>query len=51
MNTRNTDSVKEIATIRMLIGGSWGEGEQREEVRDPYRGGIAAYVPVSSSRD
>ena len=37
--------------IRARIGGSWRDAEDVHEVRDPYRGDIAAYAPASSSRD
>ncbi|RJG04509.1 aldehyde dehydrogenase family protein [Noviherbaspirillum sedimenti] len=38
-------------SIRMQIGGSWRDGESLQEVRDPYRGNVVAYAPVSSSQD
>jgi acyl-CoA reductase-like NAD-dependent aldehyde dehydrogenase len=51
VNARDTDAVQKAATIRMLIGGQWREGEQVDNVRDPYRGDVVAQAPVSSSRD
>lgn len=51
MSAHEKGAVQEVATIRMLIGGAWREGEQVEEVRDPYRGNVVAYAPVSSSQD
>jgi acyl-CoA reductase-like NAD-dependent aldehyde dehydrogenase len=38
-------------TIRMQIGGSWRDGVHFDDVRDPYRGGVVAHAPVSSSQD
>lgn len=38
-------------TIRMYIGGLWRDGVALQEVRDPYRGGIVAHAPVSTSQD
>jgi acyl-CoA reductase-like NAD-dependent aldehyde dehydrogenase len=41
----------EAETIRAQIGGSWRDAENVQEIRDPYRGDIVAYAPVSSSQD
>ena len=40
-----------VASVKMLIGGKWREGEKTYEVRDPYRGEVVEYVPESSLRD
>jgi acyl-CoA reductase-like NAD-dependent aldehyde dehydrogenase len=39
------------ATVKMLIGGQWREGEKTYEVRDPYRGEVVARAPESSLKD
>ncbi|VTU45342.1 Sulfoacetaldehyde dehydrogenase (plasmid) [Variovorax sp. SRS16] len=44
-------SKKEPEKIRMHIGGQWRDAEQLQEVRNPYRGDIVAYAPISSQRD
>ena len=49
--TRETEVHVEAACIRAYIDGSWRDSEEREEVRDPYRGDVVAYAPISSSRD
>lgn len=41
----------EAQRIRMHIGGAWRDGEQFQDVRDPYRGDVVAHAPVSSQRD
>jgi len=41
----------EAETIRAHIGGRWRDAEQFQEVLDPYRGDVVAYVPVSSKQD
>jgi acyl-CoA reductase-like NAD-dependent aldehyde dehydrogenase len=41
----------EVERIRAQIGGSWRDAEHFEEVRDPYRGDVVAYAPVSSNED
>lgn len=38
-------------TTRMRIGSSWRDGDDLQEVRDPFRGGVVGYAPASSSRD
>lgn len=35
----------------MLIGGAWRSAAENDEVRDPYRGSVAAYAPRSSMAD
>lgn len=40
-----------VATVKMLIGGQWREGETLHEVRDPYRGEVIAHAPESSLKD
>jgi len=35
----------------MHIGGHWRKGTELGEIRDPYRGGVVAYSPASSSQD
>ena len=40
-----------VATVKMLIGGQWRNGEKTYEVRDPYRGEIVAHAPESSLKD
>src|SRR5499427_6306238 len=42
---------KLVATVKMLIGGAWREGERRYEVRDPYRGEVIARAPESSLKN
>ena len=37
--------------ICALIGGHWRDAEDLHEVRDPYRGSVVAYAPVSSPQD
>ena len=44
-------STTEPERIRMQIGGQWRNAQESQEVRDPYRGGVVAYAPVSSRRD
>ncbi|MBB3014064.1 aldehyde dehydrogenase family protein [Cupriavidus alkaliphilus] len=41
----------EAPTIRAHINGEWRAAEQYQEVRDPYRGDIVAYAPVSTAQD
>ena len=41
----------EPVRARALIGGRWREGDTVAPVRDPFRGGIVGYMPVSSDRD
>jgi acyl-CoA reductase-like NAD-dependent aldehyde dehydrogenase len=41
----------QTATIRAQIAGRWRDGEQFEDVRDPYRADVVARVPVSSHQD
>ena len=41
----------EPVTIRMRIGGAWRDAQAHAEVRDPYRGGVVAHAPVSTSQD
>jgi acyl-CoA reductase-like NAD-dependent aldehyde dehydrogenase len=41
----------EAETIRAQIGGNWRDAEGLQEVRDPYRGDIVAYAPISSSHE
>lgn len=43
--------VVQVETIRMQIGGLWRDGAEMQEIRDPYRGGVVAYSPVSNSQD
>jgi acyl-CoA reductase-like NAD-dependent aldehyde dehydrogenase len=43
--------ITEPERIRMHIGGSWRDALDVQEVRDPYRGNIVAYAPVSSKCD
>ncbi len=38
-------------TARMFVGNEWRDAEITQEVRDPYRGGVAGYAPVSSNKD
>lgn len=40
-----------VPAIPMLIAGQWRDGEQFDEVRNPFDGSLAARVPVSSQRD
>ncbi|MEG0050451.1 MAG: aldehyde dehydrogenase family protein, partial [Clostridia bacterium] len=53
MNNRlgNLNKAKEQVYISMQINGKWREAQTYEEVRDPYRGDIVAYAPVSNSAD
>jgi acyl-CoA reductase-like NAD-dependent aldehyde dehydrogenase len=44
-------AAQQAETIRMQIGGRWRDGEQFEDVRDPYRGDVVARAPVSSPQD
>lgn len=43
--------IEAVETIRALIGGTWCDGDNFENVRDPYRGVVVAKAPVSSERD
>jgi acyl-CoA reductase-like NAD-dependent aldehyde dehydrogenase len=38
-------------TARSRIGGTWRDAEELVEVRDPYRGDLVGYMPVSTERD
>ena len=44
-------NASEPEQIRAYVGGRWRDAEEREEVRDPYRGGVVAHAPVSTHRD
>jgi acyl-CoA reductase-like NAD-dependent aldehyde dehydrogenase len=41
----------EAQTIRACINGQWRDAQEVLEVRDPYRGDVVAYAPVSTARD
>ncbi len=49
--TQTAVTEQEVQTIRAYIGGQWRDGESLEEVRDPYRGSVVGYAPVSTTRD
>ena len=38
-------------TVRARIGGAWREAETHAEVRDPFRGEVVGYMPVSTEQD
>jgi len=38
-------------TVQALIGGSWRAADEVLEVRDPYRGAVVGYSPLSTQRD
>lgn len=40
-----------VPTIPMLIGGAWWAAAESYEVRDPYRGTVAAWAPRSAQAD
>jgi acyl-CoA reductase-like NAD-dependent aldehyde dehydrogenase len=40
-----------LLTARARIGTNWRDSEQMVEVRDPYRGDLVGYMPVSSEQD
>jgi acyl-CoA reductase-like NAD-dependent aldehyde dehydrogenase len=42
---------RELERIRALIGGAWRDGEAFDEVRDPFKGGVVAYAPISTAQD
>jgi acyl-CoA reductase-like NAD-dependent aldehyde dehydrogenase len=44
-------AAQQAETIPMQIGGRWRDGEEFEDVRDPYRGDVVARAPVSSLQD
>lgn len=37
--------------VRARIGGAWREAETHAEIRDPYRGEVVGYMPISTERD
>jgi acyl-CoA reductase-like NAD-dependent aldehyde dehydrogenase len=45
------DASADAPRIKMQIGGKWRDAEHMQEVRDPYRGAVAALAPVSTARD
>ena len=49
MNKQATSTEPE--RIRMRIGGTWRDAEKFQDIRDPYRGSVIAYAPVSTQRD
>jgi acyl-CoA reductase-like NAD-dependent aldehyde dehydrogenase len=40
-----------VETIRARIGDQWRDGDQFEDVRDPYRGNVVARAPASTAQD
>jgi acyl-CoA reductase-like NAD-dependent aldehyde dehydrogenase len=38
-------------TIEARVGAAWRAGEELAEVRDPYRGRVVGYMPISTERD
>jgi acyl-CoA reductase-like NAD-dependent aldehyde dehydrogenase len=47
----NSDNPNEPQRIRMRIGATWRDAEEFQTIRDPYRGDVVAYAPVSTERD
>ena len=41
----------EAETIRAQLGGNWRDAEKVQEVRDPSRGDVVAYAPISTTDD
>lgn len=47
----NSDLHAAPVTVRSRIAGEWRDPEATQEIRDPYRGNVVGYAPVSSEKD